>query len=243
MMQTCYALLCFLAYTSNIKKVAEMLKYVLLCVKGCPKPATMGALKTSHIKLPIPLKNLPYNIGNWKGNDLEIPPTTREYMEKNFADDYINRRYINAQAQMWVDIYVVYCATKPGGMLGHQPLVCYPGNGWIHDSTKKTQFITQTGLKVDCLIHRFHKPAPTFEQTEVLNFFVVNGHLSTDQSSFKGLSGRKFNLSGNPARYATQIQISSMSEDMILKAAENMTDEILYLLPDKTGRVNDQWTH
>ncbi len=39
------------------------------------------------IKLPVPMSAFPTQIGNWFGKDLSIPNTTKEYMEKNFADD------------------------------------------------------------------------------------------------------------------------------------------------------------
>ena len=123
-------------------------------------------------------------------------------------------------------------------MLGHQPRVCYPGNGWIHDSTDESNFTTKQGREVNCLIHRFHKPEPSYSEIIILNYYIVNGQLSTDQSGFSGFSGRKFNLSRNPARYVAQVQISSMMESSILKAAGDMTELILDFLPDENGGVS-----
>ncbi|MBN1975122.1 MAG: EpsI family protein [Sedimentisphaerales bacterium] len=190
------------------------------------------------IKLPVAMSNLPFEIGNWKGSDLEIPANVREYMERNFADDYVSRRYVNSQSGTWADVYMVYCATRPGGLLGHQPLVCYPGNGWIHDDTQKAKFTTQNDKVIECLIHRFHKPAPDSRQTIVLNFYIINGRLSTNEKGFRGFSGRKFNFTGNPARYAAQVQISSVSENAILVAAKDLTELMLNFLPDEIGIVH-----
>lgn len=189
------------------------------------------------INLPVSLSNLSSEIGNWEGVDQEIPTTTREYMERNFADDYVSRRYIDRQTDAWVDVYVVYCSTRPGGMMGHQPLVCYPGNGWIHDDTRNTEFTTQNGKVIKCLIHRFHKPAPEFRQTIVLNFYVVNGHLAINENIVSNSFERRFNFAGNPARYAAQIQISSVLESSILAAAKDFSDLILDFLPDENGNV------
>lgn len=190
------------------------------------------------INLPIPLNTFPVSIGNWIGIDLSIPSITREYMKKNFADDYISRRYINSKTQAWADVYIVYCASRPGGMLGHQPQVCYPGNGWIHNSTEKSQFLTREGREIPCLIHRFHKPAPSYDETVILNFYIVNGQLATNQGGFSGLWGRRFNLTKNPARYVAQVQISSALENSIRSAAKDMAELILDLLPDKNGKVS-----
>ena len=189
------------------------------------------------ILLPVPLSALPAQIGDWVGRDLAIPTTTREYMEKNFADDFLTRRYINAATGAWADVYIVYCSSRPGGILGHRPRVCLTGGGWVHDSTEPLQFISRAGRPIPCLIHRFHKLAPAYQQTVVLNFYVLNGQITTDESDFSGPCGRRPNIAGNPARYVAQVQISSVLENSIREAAKDMTDLILDFLPDKNGTV------
>jgi len=189
------------------------------------------------IRLPAPLSAFPTKIGNWVGSDLLIPSTTKEYMERNFADDFLSRRYVNTAANIWTDVYVVYCSSRPGGILGHQPRVCYPAHGWIHDSTDPSQFTSQTGRQVLCLIHRFHKPAPVYEQIVVLNFYILNGQITTEEKDFSGLLGRRPNIAGDLARYVAQVQISSVLENSIRAAAEEMADLILDFLPDKNGVV------
>jgi hypothetical protein len=189
------------------------------------------------IMLPVPLSAFPAQIGNWFGMDLPIPSATKEYMEKHFADDFLSRRYINAATKAWADVYLVYCSSRPGGILGHRPRVCYPANGWIQDSTEASHFISRTGQQILCLIHRFHKPAPTHKQTVVLNFYVLNGRVTADESDFSGLLGRRPNIAGDPARYVAQIQISSVLESSVLAIAEDMTDLVLDRLPDENGKV------
>ena len=210
---------------------------VLLISSGIIYRALASLIIDSAINLPLPLNTFPAVIGNWAGIELSIPTTTREYMEKNFADDFISRRYINNQNQTWTDIYIVYCASRPGGMLGHQPRVCYPGNGWIHDSTEKSHFLTRQGREIPCSVHRFHKPAPIYDEIVILNFYIVNGKLATNQRGFSSVFGRRYNLSRNPARYVAQVQISSLLENSIRSAATDMTESILDLLPDENGIV------
>jgi hypothetical protein len=158
-------------------------------------------------------------------------------MEKNFADDFLSRRYINAATHTWADVYVVYCSSRPGGILGHQPRICYPANGWIHDSTEPSLFTSRTGRQVRCLIHRFHKPAPAYEQIVVLNFYILNGQITTEEKDFSGPLGRRPNIAGDPARYVTQVQISSVLENSIREAAKDMTDLILDFLPDANSKI------
>jgi hypothetical protein len=216
------------------------LAIVLVILSGIGYRVLASRLKLvveTPINLSVPLSGLPMKVGDWVGSDLSIPTTTKEYMEKNFADDFLSRRYVNATDSTWADVYVVYCSSRPGGILGHQPRVCYPAHGWIHDSTEPSQLTSQTGQQINCLIHRFHKPAPSYEQTVVLNFYILNGQITTEERNFSGLLGRRLNIAGDPARYVAQVQISSVLENSIRTAANEMADVILDFLPDKDGKV------
>jgi len=210
---------------------------VLLVTTGVAYRALAARFQgdVAPVNLPVPLKAIPTQIGDWAGVDQEIPSTQDIYMKRNFADDYVSRRYVNASQGLWADVYVVYCSSRPGGILGHQPLKCYPGNGWIHDDTEPSQFITQSGHPIDCLVHRFHKPAPSYQQVVVLNFYVLNGQITLSERDFSGFWGRAPNISGDPARYVAQVQVSSTLEHSARTAAAQMTDLILALLPDQNG--------
>lgn len=187
------------------------------------------------VKLPVPLQQIPEQIGGWVGKDRPIAEGIIAYMRQNFADDYISRRYINAQEGVWADLYVVYCSSRPGGILGHKPTVCFPGNGWIHDETTSSQFVAGSGRPIACLVHRFHDSA--YQQTVVLNFYVLNGQITLNESDFSGFLGRRPNLSGDPARYVAQVQISSNLEHSARIAAAEMADVLLAFLPGPKDRA------
>jgi hypothetical protein len=193
------------------------------------------------VRLPVPLEQFPKEIRGWKGQDLPIATTTQQYMRQHFADDYLSRRYANLNIQSWADVYVVYCSSRPVGILGHKPSVCYPAHGWIPDETVPSEIVTRRGRKVPCLIHRLHKPAPNYAEVVVLSFYVVNGQLATDQKAFSGLMGRNPNISGDPAKYVAQVQISSVLENPIRSAARDMVDYILDILPNPQGVVRAQF--
>jgi len=213
---------------------------VLLILSGVAYRVLASRLQLiadTPVRLPVPLSAFPSEIGSWVGTELPIPTTAREYMEKNFADDFFSRRYINSINKAWADVYVVYCSSRPGGILGHQPRICYPGFGWVHDGTERSRFVSRAGQEVPCLMHRFHKPEPAQEQTIVLNFYILNGQITADESDFSGPFGRRPNIARDPARYVAQVQISSILENSIRAAAENMTDLILDYLPDRNGQI------
>lgn len=220
---------------------AATVSVLLLLTAGVAYRVTAPAWTTEigmHVDLPVPLKEIPRQVGDWTGEDLEIPTTTQIYMKTHFADDYMSRRYANQAERIWADAYVVYCSTRLSGMLGHKPSVCYPGNGWIWDSTVPSQFTARSGRTIECLIHCFHKPAPSYLQVYVLNFYVLNGQITLREKDFSSLIDRQLNLSGDPARYVAQVQISSVAEYSIMALASQMADIILAHLPDQNGYVS-----
>ena len=218
--------------------LAGVLAVVLLIAAGVTYRVGASRLEDPPIiALPVPLEEIPLEISGWEGHDLEIPTVTVEYMEANFADDFISRRYNETTAGIWADAYVVYCSSRPGGVLGHQPMVCFPAHGWIHDETEPSEFVTESGRRVKCLTHRFHKSAPAYRRVVVLSFYILNGQITLSERDFSGLFGRRLNISGNPARYVAQVQISSVLEHSARSLAGDLGDSVLAILPDPHGQV------
>ena len=189
------------------------------------------------VKLPVSLSAFPNHIGNWVGSELPIPATTREYMQENFADDFFSRRYVNSAEDVWADVYVVYCSSRPSGILGHRAGVCYPAHGWQHHNTERSQFISKSGRQVDCLVQRFRKEASSLDEIIVLSFYVRNGRITADESDFSGVFSHRPNITRDPSRYVAQIQISSVLESSARKAARDITDLAIDFLPDENGRI------
>ena len=224
--------------------LAGVLAVLLAVGAGIAYRVGAAGLRTAlndPIELPVPLSEIPTRINGWVGEELELPESIRKYMEANFADDYVRRQYVRATGGSWASVYVVYCASRPGGLLGHRPRVCFPANGWIHDETVPSQIVLRSGREIRCLRHQFHKAAPSYRQICVLSFYVLNGQITLDEDEFSGFFGRRPNISGDPARYVAQVQISSVLEHSARTAASDMLDKILAFLPDQNGRV--QATH
>ena len=193
----------------------------------------MNVIVTTHIKLEIPLSEFPIRIGQWVGRDVPISETILEVAAN---DDFLSRLYVNESNNQWANIYIAYTA-RPRTMLGHRPQVCYPANGWTHENTEHVQVISNTGRKISCLLHNFKKSISGTEQIIVLNYYIVNGRLTDDESVFSGLGWRTPNIGGNPARYVAQVQVSSLQEMSVRSAAKDFTDLVLAYFPDENGKV------
>jgi hypothetical protein len=213
----------------------------LLVATGIAYRATAARLRMMHenpIKLDIPLSAIPLHIGPWVGQDVQQEAMTDDFMRRNFADDYIGRHYVNVAEGSAAGVYVVYCASRPSGLLGHRPDVCYPATGWIRErKPEPTEIICRSGRKIECLSHRFYRNEPVYEQKYVLSFYVLNGQITVTEREFSGFWDRSPNLAGDPARYVAQVQISSALESAARLAAGDLVETILMFLPDRHGRV------
>jgi hypothetical protein len=185
------------------------------------------------VELPVPLSAFPKQVGNWIGQDVPISPNIQR-AAKN--DAFLNRLFINKSNDEWANIYVAYTA-HPRTMLGHRPQICYVGGGWVHEGTEPTSVTSNSGREFPCLLHRFHRPYPETEETVVLNFYIVNGQLTSDERVFSGVGWRRPNINGDPAHYVTQVQISSVFENSIRSAARDIAELVLDFFPDENGQV------
>jgi hypothetical protein len=185
------------------------------------------------VKLPVLLSAFPKQIDDWAGEDVPIPANIQRVAGN---DASLNRLYTNESNNQWVNLYVAYTA-HPRTMLGHRPRICYVAGGWVHDSTQPARVTSSSGRELPCLIHRFHRQALEHEETVVLNFYIVNGRLTSDERVFSGVGWRTPNIDGDPARYVTQVQVSSVLENSVRAATKDMTELILEFFPDENGEV------
>jgi hypothetical protein len=209
---------------------------LLLVTSGVAYRIVVSNLKlivSTPIELPVPLDNIPKTINSWVGRDEPIKQSVQKVAGN---DAFLNRLYIDESRNQWVTLYIAYTA-RPRTMLGHRPQICYVAGGWVHDSTQLTEVTSESGRTIPCLLHRFHKPAPSYEETVVLNFYIVNGQLTSDENVFSGVGWRTPNIAGNPARYVAQVQVGSIMEHSIREAIEEMAEIILDYFPDENGQV------
>jgi EpsI family protein len=73
-----------------------------------------------------PLRDLPYTLGTWKG---EERPIQERIVQAVGVSDYTNRNYFD-QAGRPVQLYIGYYASQRTGDTIHSPKNCLPGAGW-----------------------------------------------------------------------------------------------------------------
>lgn len=187
-------------------------------------------MATKRIELPVPLKNLPLQVGAWVGQEGRLTPEV-ERIAGN--DDYVSRTYVNTNTSESAYFYLAYSA-RPRTMLGHQPQVCYTGSGWLHDETKPDELRPAGGEVIPCLVHRFHQED---RRVVVLNYYVLNGVPTNEEDRFAGVGWRLPNIAGDPAWYVAQVQVSGDSEAAVRALATATAPSVIAYLPDPQGKV------
>lgn len=213
-----------------------ILAVLLLVSSGITYRVLASRLKLvvdTPVELPVPLSAFPKKIGQWVGKDVPIPQNIQSVAGN---DAFLNRLFMSNLSNDWANVYIAYTA-HPRTMLGHRPQICYVAGGWVHDSTELTDVTSSADREFSCLLHRFHRPAPETESMVVLNFYIVNGRLTSDERVFSGVGWRTPNIDGNPAHYVTQVQISSVVENSVRSVARDIAELVLDYFPDENGKV------
>jgi EpsI family protein len=73
-----------------------------------------------------PLRELPYVLGSWKGEDHPLP---QQIVQATGVNDYANRLYVDSTAPA-VQLYIGYYDSQRTGNTIHSPKNCLPGAGW-----------------------------------------------------------------------------------------------------------------
>lgn len=175
----------------------------------------------------IPFEYFPRSIGGWEGQDQAISDTVLKIAAN---DDYVCRRYFHQDKQLSASLYIAY-TSEPQRMLGHRPQVCYVGSGWTHEDTRQETLTTPEGRQISALVHRFSKAGLAEQRITVLNYYVVNGEITADHTTFSGLKWRRPQIRNGRAGYVAQVQISSTSLQAARALAQTLSDQILFQLP------------
>lgn len=193
----------------------------------------LRALSLEVTRLPVPLSLFPERIGDWSSEEIAIP----EFVQQASGnDDFVYRLFRHEFTGQWVTLYLAYSA-RPRTMLGHRPEICYVADGWVHENSIKWDFFSSTSRSIKCSVHRFYNQTLEYSESVVLNFYILNGQISRDESKFSSIRWRGPNLSRDPSYYVAQVQIRSEFENSVQSAARDMTDVILDFFPDENGEV------
>ena len=130
----------------------------------------------------------PYRIGNWLGEDVEVPSAAIEILRPNAI---LSRRFTHLKDGRLASFYIIHCSDARD-MGGHFPPVCYPAQGWVLD-TQQTCEVSIEEDSIPMRVYQFHGGVEFAqqEQLRVFNFFVQrDGDLSAERPRINYLRER-----------------------------------------------------
>lgn len=78
-----------------------------------------------------PLAQIPQNISDWSGNDVQID---QESLDVLGAGDFLSRVYARTATSQPIELFIGYFPTQRTGVSIHSPRNCLPGSGWTFES-------------------------------------------------------------------------------------------------------------
>ena len=88
----------------------------------------------------LPLSQALSDINGWTLHG--FTPLDPRIVEALELDDYVNQNYFNGQER--VSLYIGYYLTTKKVGAAHDPLVCFPGQGWVLSDRQKAKFVFNT---------------------------------------------------------------------------------------------------
>ncbi len=73
------------------------------------------------------IAELPKQIGDWKGQDVDIPAN---FLDTLGPGDFLSRVYYNLRGRPPIDLFLAYFPSQRTGDTIHSPKNCIPGAGW-----------------------------------------------------------------------------------------------------------------
>ena len=97
--------------------------------------AMAGDADPYHAHVREAIDRVPYKIGQWQGQDIEVPAAATALLRPNAI---LSRQYVHQETGQKMGLLIVHCRDARD-MLGHYPPVCYPSNGWTEDHAGSCQ--------------------------------------------------------------------------------------------------------
>lgn len=147
--------------------------------------------EAAHARIAEAVNAVPWNIGSWTGQDVEVPAAAEAMLRPNAL---LSRRYRKiGEERGEVTVVIVHCRDVRD-MYGHYPPVCYPNVGWTRD-TSADAYRTFELINDDVTIkrYRFTKRlgSGVEEELRVFSFFVLpDGQVVTELDNVRELLKR-----------------------------------------------------
>ncbi len=161
------------------------------------------------------LAAIPKEIGEWRGIEL---PLEQAIIQRTDTDAHLSRIY-RRPAGPDISVFIGY-GGRARDLLPHRPEVCYPSAGWVPRGARTDEVLSASGEAVPIKVHTFTRGGFDQRTLVVLNYYIVDGMLTTDVEQLRSVLGR----GGGARRYLCQLQLATQVE---LRGSVEQSEEAL----------------
>ncbi|MGE3180494.1 MAG: exosortase-associated EpsI family protein [Phycisphaerae bacterium] len=146
------------------------------------------------------LRNMPGEIGDWVGVDRSFD---KWIVKAADVDDYLLREFTNRETGERVTLYIA-AGARSRDLFPHRPQVCYPAHGMTMIGKELVEIGKIEDSSFEANIFDFRPGGMNGHQMGVLNYFVVDGQTSPDESLIRA----RARSGQSSVRYVAQVQIT-----------------------------------
>ena len=181
---------------------------------------------------PDTLQGLPMQINGWEGSDVSLDEAI---VDRTDADAYVNRRYLSAEDNEVVSVYVA-CGVRARDLSVHRPENCYRSAGWTLQSRRLLELTLANGMTLPCTIFEFLRGGVSVQRVTVLHCLIVDGQFCGDFAAVLKITGHRFDT----VRYVAQMQIvASLEPSMVDSKAGTVAAFAMDLAPHVAELLGD----
>lgn len=116
----------------------------------------------------------PYRLGDWVGEDVEVPASAVELLHPNAI---LSRRFRKLGSPLSAHLLIVHCSDARD-MQGHYPPVCYPASGWVRteeDGGQERADVLVGGETINLRVYNFRRLNNWGGESRVrvFNYFIL----------------------------------------------------------------------
>ncbi|TWT44051.1 hypothetical protein RAS1_04570 [Phycisphaerae bacterium RAS1] len=187
--------------------------------------------------LRAPLDGLPFELGEWRAEDIPLDPRVLEVA--NFDDAWVSRVYRRARDGAAVTLFVGYVG-RARAHLGHRPDICMVAHGWEQRLSQPLDVATSAGPAA-CTLLEFSPPRDFGNPMTVMAAYLVNGRYLKGDSALEGWNSRAPDLGGSSAAaYIGRVQAAVVGTGD-LKQDQATLSELLGLVLPKVAGMMPYW--
>lgn len=162
------------------------------------------------------LAQLPLQISNWRGRDLEL---NEDLIRATDTDAHVSRQYSRHGTLESVWLWIA-SGVRARDLMPHRPEVCYTGNGWTVRERKVVELPLDDDGELSCNVYLFSRGGFHTERILVLYYYLVDGVYCQDVSLLRSQAWR----GSGTVNYVAQVQVvinvpSIMTVDSAQKTA------------------------